>query len=117
MKIIASITTYFSHSNQATYHLKHELKMEQDKRGIEVAGVTRFSTFSTHASSISRCFPAIQRCLTAGTVKFNTTAVSDDDPCICSISISQCSRQNLFASTSRMARFHINFSQTYITSI
>ena len=76
MKIISGITTYFSHSNQASHHLKNEMKMEQDKRGIEVTGVTRFSTFSTHASSISRCFPAIQRCLTAGTVKFDTAAVS-----------------------------------------
>ena len=56
------------------------MKMERDKRGIEVAGVTRFSTFSIHASSISRCFPAIQRCLTAGTVKFDTAAVSLGDP-------------------------------------
>ena len=115
MKIISSITTYFSHSNQATHHLKHEMKMERDKRGIEVAGVTRFSTFSIHASSISRCFPAIQRCLTTGTVKFDTAVVSH--PYEASISISQCSRQNLFASTSRMARAHISFSQTYITSI
>ena len=50
--------------------------MERDKRGIEVAGVTCFSIFSTYASSMSRCFPGIQRCLTAGTVKFDTAAVS-----------------------------------------
>src|SRR5882762_4871022 len=97
MKIISSITTYFSHSNQATHRLKHEIKMERDKCGIEVAGVTRFSTFSIHASGISRCLPGIQRCLTTGTVKFDTAVVSH--PCEASISISQCSRQNLFTST------------------
>ena len=45
--LITSITTYFSHSNQGTHHLKEEMKQEKDKRGIEVAGVTRFSTFFT----------------------------------------------------------------------
>ena len=77
MKIISSITTYFSHSNQATHHLKHEMKKEQDKRGIEVAGVTHFSTFAIHVSSISRCFSGIQRCLILGTVKFDTAVVRD----------------------------------------
>ena len=88
--------------------------MEQDKRAIEIAGVTRFSTFATHASSISRCFSGIQRCLTAGTVKFDTAAVRHS--CEASISILQCSRQNLFTSTSRMAQAHTSFSQTYIIS-
>ena len=95
MKIISSITTYFSHSNQATHHLKHEMKMEQDKRRIEVAGVTHYSTFTTHASSISRCFSGIQRCLTAGTVKFNTAVVRHWWLCEVSIGILQYSRQNL----------------------
>lgn len=117
MKIISSITTYFSHSNQATHHLKHEMKMEQDKRGIEVTGVTRFSTFATHASSISRCFSGIQRCLTAGTVKFDTAAVRHFCEALISHGILQFSRQNHFASTSKMAQTHISFSQTYITSI
>lgn len=53
------------------------MKKETDKRGIEVAGVTRFSTFSIHASSIARCFHAIQRCLASGNVKFDTAAVSN----------------------------------------
>jgi len=76
MTIVSSITTYFSHSNYATHHLKEELKKEKDQRGIQVAGVTRFSSFSIHARSISRCLYPIQRCLTSGTVKFDTAAVS-----------------------------------------
>jgi len=40
MTIVSSITTYFSHSNYATHHLKEELKKEKDQRGIQVAGVT-----------------------------------------------------------------------------
>ena len=75
MKIISSITTYFSHSNHGTHHLKEEMKKETDKRGIEIVGVTRFSMFSIHASSIAHCFPAIKRCLESGSVKFDTAAV------------------------------------------
>ena len=60
MSIVSSITTYFSHSNYATHHLKEELKKEKDKRGIEVASVTRFSSFSIHARSISRCLYPMQ---------------------------------------------------------
>ena len=77
MSIISSITTYFLHSNYATHHLKEELKKEKDKQGIEVAGVTRFSSFSIHARSISWCLYPMQQCLVSGTVKFNTAAVSN----------------------------------------
>ena len=55
MTIVSSISTYFLHSNYATHHLKEEIKKEKDQRGIQVAGVTRFSSFSIHARSISRC--------------------------------------------------------------
>ncbi|KZP29505.1 hypothetical protein FIBSPDRAFT_727407, partial [Athelia psychrophila] len=74
MAIISVITTYFSHSNYATHHLKEELKKEKDQRGIQVAGATRFSSFSIHARSISRCLYPIQRCLVSGTIKFDTKA-------------------------------------------
>src|SRR5882724_2345645 len=77
MKIISGLTTYFSHSNYGQHHLKVEMAQEKDKRGIQVGGVTRFSTFSTHAKSIARCFNAIERCLTSGAVTFDTKAVSD----------------------------------------
>lgn len=76
MAIISVITTYFSHSNYATHHLKEELKKEKDQRGIQVAGATRFSSFSIHARSIARCLHPIQRCLVSGTIKFDTKAVS-----------------------------------------
>ena len=76
MTIVSSITTYFSHSNYTTHHLKEELKKEKDQCGIQVAGVTRFSLFSIHAKSISWCLYPIQRCLTSGTVKFDMAAVS-----------------------------------------
>lgn len=105
MKIISGITTYFSHSNHGSHHLKEELKKETDKRGIEVAGVTRFSTFSIHASSIARCFPAIQRCLESGSVKFDTAAVR-----IQSWKLfyphSPVHRQDPFASTLNLGRSH-----------
>ena len=77
MKIISGLTTYFSHSNYGQHHLKAEMANEKDKRGIQVGGVTRFSTFSTHAKSIARCFNAIERCLASGAVTFDTKAVSD----------------------------------------
>jgi hypothetical protein len=73
---ISSITTYFSHSNYATHHLKEELKKEKDQHGIQVARVTQFSSFSIHTQSISQCLYPIQQCLTSGTVKFDTAAVS-----------------------------------------
>ena len=76
MSIVLSITTYFSHSNHATHHLKEELKKEKDQRGIQVAGATCFSWFSIHACSISRCLHPIQHCLASGTVKFDTAVVS-----------------------------------------
>jgi hypothetical protein len=53
------------------------MAQEKDKRGIQVGGATRFSTFSTHAKSIARCFNAIERCLISGAVTFDTKAVSD----------------------------------------
>ena len=75
MKIISGITTYFSHSNHGTHYLKKEMKKETDKCGIEIVGVTHFSTFSIHASSIAHCFPKIKQCLESGSVKFDTAAV------------------------------------------
>jgi hypothetical protein len=75
MAIISSLTTYFSHSNYGKHQLKQELKKEHDQRGIQSGGATRFSTFATHANSISRCFGAIERCLSSGTIKFDTKAV------------------------------------------
>ena len=53
------------------------MAQEKDKCGIQVGGVTRFSTFFTHAKSISCCFNAIKHCLTSGAVAFDTKAVSD----------------------------------------
>jgi hypothetical protein len=75
MTIISALTTFFSHSNYGLHQLKNEMKTEKDKRGIQVGGATRFSMFSTHAKSITRCFGAIQRCLSSGAVKFDTQAV------------------------------------------
>jgi hypothetical protein len=77
MKIISALTTYFSHSNYGQHHLKAEMAQEKDKHGIQVGGATRFSTFSTHAKSIARCFNAIERCLISGAIAFDTKAVSD----------------------------------------
>src|SRR5882762_10752942 len=76
MTIISRLTTYFSHSNYGQHQLKAELEKEKDKGGIRAGGTTRFSTFSTHAKSIARCFNAIERCLTSGAIKFDTKAVS-----------------------------------------
>ena len=76
MVIISGLTTYFSHSNYGRHQLKAELDKEKDKRGIQVGGATRFSTFSTHAKSISRCFSTIKCCLSSGSIKFDTKAVS-----------------------------------------
>lgn len=75
IKIVSIITTYFSHSNYATHHLKEELKKEKDQQGIQVAGATRFSSFSIHAPIIARCLPAIQWCMDLGTINFDTAAV------------------------------------------
>jgi len=76
MSIISGLTTYFSKSNYGQHQLKTEMAKEKDKRGIQAGGNTRFSTFSTHAKSIARCFDAIKRCLDSGSVKFDTKAVS-----------------------------------------
>ena len=76
MIIINALTNYFSHSNYGQHHLRIELQKETDKRGIQVGGATRFSSFCTHAKSIQRCFPAIERCLSSGAIKFDTKAVS-----------------------------------------
>ena len=76
MSIISGLTTYFSKSNYGQHQLKTEMEKEKDKRGIQAGGNTRFSTFSTHAKSIARCFDAIKHCLDSGSVKFDTKAVS-----------------------------------------
>lgn len=77
MTIISSITTFFSHSNHGKYQLRKEMQKEEDKRGIVAGGATRFSTFATHTRSIIRCFSAMERCLLAGTIKFDTKAVRE----------------------------------------
>ncbi|KAF8809453.1 hypothetical protein BYT27DRAFT_7222383 [Phlegmacium glaucopus] len=76
MVIISGLTTYFSHSNYGQHQLKAEMDKEKDKQGIQAGGATRFSTFSTHAKSISRCFGAIERCLSSGSIKFDTKATA-----------------------------------------
>jgi hypothetical protein len=76
MAIVSALTTYFSHSNYGQHQLKAELANQKDKRGIQAGGATRFSTFSTHVKSISRCFNAVERCLSSGAIKFDTKAVS-----------------------------------------
>ena len=114
MSIISSIATYFLHSNYATHHLKKELKKEKDKRGIEVASVTQFSSFSIHAWSISQCLYPMQWCLVSGTVKFDTAAVSNWfwnwRLCLCSQD-----RQKLFGNTSYQDLTVSDFSLIYTT--
>lgn len=76
MAIISALTTYFSHSNYGQHQLKAELANQKNQRGIQAGGATRFSSFSTHAKSIARCFNAIERCLSSRAIKFDTKAVS-----------------------------------------
>jgi hypothetical protein len=49
MTIVSSITMYFLHSNYATHYSKEELKKEKHQCGIQVTGVTCFSSFSIYA--------------------------------------------------------------------
>ncbi|KAJ7673786.1 hypothetical protein DFH06DRAFT_978687, partial [Mycena polygramma] len=72
MTIVNGLTNYFSHSNYGKHHLKEAMKSEKDKRGIQVGGATRFSTFATHASSVLRCLPFMEKCYTAETITFDT---------------------------------------------
>ncbi|KAF7314722.1 hypothetical protein MKEN_00946200 [Mycena kentingensis (nom. inval.)] len=72
--IVAGITSFFSHSNYGQYWLREELKGEEDKRGVEAAGGTRFSTFSTNAKSVARCLPAMMRAYEKKKLKFETAA-------------------------------------------
>lgn len=76
MSSVAAVTNFFSHSNYGRYHLDKEMDKESDKRGIEPAATTRFSSFSIHSTSVQRCFPAMQRARESGTLKFDTKAVS-----------------------------------------
>jgi hypothetical protein len=76
MAIISVLTTCFSHSNYGQHQLKAELANQKDKRGIQAGGAMRSSSFSTHAKSIARCFNTIEHCLSSGTIKFDTKAVS-----------------------------------------
>lgn len=78
MTTVAAITTYFSHSNYGQHQLKTELAKlpSPDKRGIEAAGATQFSTFSTNARSVTCHFPVIQKLLADGLIKFDMKSVS-----------------------------------------
>ena len=76
MKIVSQITTFFSHSNYGKKHLKDKLKEQDDKRGLVSFGATRFSTFADQSSSVSRCLPAMEKCLSEGLISFDTKAVS-----------------------------------------
>ncbi|KAJ6629460.1 hypothetical protein B0H10DRAFT_1776522, partial [Mycena sp. CBHHK59/15] len=75
MTIVNAITNYFSHSNYGKYHLKQAMKDAEDKRRIEAGGATRFSMFATHASSVLRSLPFMQKCYQSGAVKFDTKGV------------------------------------------
>ncbi|KAJ6613173.1 hypothetical protein B0H10DRAFT_1806083, partial [Mycena sp. CBHHK59/15] len=75
MKIVNGLTNYFSHSNYGKYHLKEAMKTAKDKRGIEIGGATRFSTFASHAASILRCLLFIEQCFTSSTIPFDTKGV------------------------------------------
>ncbi|KAK7020897.1 DUF659 family protein, partial [Favolaschia claudopus] len=74
MKFVSLITTFFSHSNDSTKYLRDELKTEEDCRSLVAFGETRFSTFANQASSVSRCFNAIQSLFERGQFKFDTKA-------------------------------------------
>ncbi|KAK0498286.1 hypothetical protein EDD18DRAFT_82822 [Armillaria luteobubalina] len=71
---VSTITTYFSHSNYGQFWLRQELQKETDKRGIEMAGATRFSSFSSNAKSVQRCLEPMKHAYRAGNLKFNTKA-------------------------------------------
>jgi hypothetical protein len=75
MTIVNAITNYFSHSNYGKHHLKEAMKDAEDLRRIEAGGTTRFSTFATHASSVFRCLPFMQKCYQSGVIKFDTQGV------------------------------------------
>jgi hypothetical protein len=107
IKIISGITTYLLHSNHGTLHLKEEMKKETDKHGIKIVGVTRFSTFSIHTSSIAHCFPAIKRCLESGSVKVDTAAVHFQSRVLFHLS-SLIHRQNPFTSILNSGQSHTN---------
>ncbi|KAJ3913026.1 ribonuclease H-like domain-containing protein [Lentinula edodes] len=77
MRIVSAITTYFSHSNYRKYQLREEHKNEPHRRGIQIGGATRFSTFATYVRSIIRCSDAMERCLSNGRLKFDTAATKD----------------------------------------
>jgi hypothetical protein len=69
---VSAITNYFSHSNFGRYWLDKEMEKEEpeNRRGIQAAGGTRFSTFSLNGRSVIRCWPAMQRCHTGKRLKF-----------------------------------------------
>ncbi|KAJ7193229.1 hypothetical protein GGX14DRAFT_372062, partial [Mycena pura] len=79
MTIVNAITNYFSHSNYGKYHLKQAMKGSPDQRRIQAGGATRFSTFATHASSVLRCLPFMQKCYQSGAIKFDTKGENSDD--------------------------------------
>ncbi|KAJ3804022.1 hypothetical protein EV368DRAFT_50609, partial [Lentinula lateritia] len=80
MRIVSAITTCFSHSNYRKYQLREELKNEPHRRGIQIGGATRFSTFATHVRSIIRCSDAMEQCLSNGRLKFDTAAYIANGP-------------------------------------
>ncbi|KAJ7681386.1 hypothetical protein B0H17DRAFT_837375, partial [Mycena rosella] len=71
-KIKAFSQVYFSHSNYGKHHLKDAMKDAKDRRGIEIGGATRFSTFAAHASSVLRCLPFMEQRFTSGKIPFDT---------------------------------------------
>ncbi|KAJ6628447.1 hypothetical protein B0H10DRAFT_1778345 [Mycena sp. CBHHK59/15] len=75
MVIVNALTNYFSHSNYGKHHLKNAMKESKDRRGIEAGGATRFSTFTTHSSSVLRCLPFMEQCYSAGSIAFDTKGV------------------------------------------
>ncbi|KAJ7588943.1 hypothetical protein C8J56DRAFT_1049873 [Mycena floridula] len=64
------------------FHLKSELAAETDKRGIQAAGATRFSTLSINAKSVSRCWAAMQSCYELGKLKFTGKGFKKVENCL-----------------------------------
>ncbi|KAJ7913806.1 hypothetical protein B0H13DRAFT_1565237, partial [Mycena leptocephala] len=79
MTIVNVLKNYFSHRSYGKHHLKEAMKDAEDRGGIEAGGATRFSTFASHASSVLRCLPFMQKCYQSGAIKFDTQGENSDD--------------------------------------
>ncbi|KAH9940354.1 uncharacterized protein BXZ73DRAFT_98797 [Epithele typhae] len=74
LKVVSGISNFFASSNLSTARLDAERARRGIATGMKSASETHFGSTFIQATALQRCIPAIEACVKAGTISFNTKA-------------------------------------------